>query len=353
MFWTLVTRDIVHWVYPDKDQPWKQAKKSGNIEDINRAKQLRNETKDKIRRAKRDFVQEELGNDIGFPKRFWEKINHILPAKDNGSSIRLADHEKGVPVDDSETPDYINTFFTNIGLNLARNFGDTWDDSLPIFLGERLGNIHVTHKMMEDLLKDINDNKASSVPNVSASVLKDAFMALIPQLTHMYNLSFVTGIFPDAWKIANVIPLKKGGDPTDVSNLRPISLLPLPGKLAERLMHTHMSNFIEEHGLLNNKQGGFRKGKSTISTVASLTDDILLGLNDKEYTVASFIDLKKAFDTINHEILLKKLPHFGLNQNLIDWIENYLTNRLQKCTVNEITSEVKPITCGVPQGSIL
>ena len=99
--------------------------------------------------------------------------------------------------------------------------------------------------------------------------------------------------------------------------------------------------------------GGVVKGKSTISTVADLTDDILLGMNNKEYTLASFIDLKKAFDTINHEILLQKLPYFGLNMDIIKWIQNYLTNRRQKCTVNGMTSEEKDITCGVPQGSIL
>ena len=97
----------------------------------------------------------------------------------------------------------------------------------------------------------------------------------------------------------------------------------------------------------------FRKGKSTIGTIADLTDDILLGINDKEYTLASFIDFKKAFDTINHKILLQKLPYFGLSNTMINWIGNYLTNRRQRCTVNGTSSGELTITCGVPQGSIL
>ena len=133
----------------------------------------------------------------------------------------------------------------------------------------------------------------------------------------MYNLSFAKGIFPNDWKITNVIPLKKVGDHTDVNNLRPVSLLPLPGKLAERLMHTHISDFVETNGLISSKQVGFLKGRSTISTVAELTDDIFLGLNNKVYTLASFIDLKKAFDTINQKILLQKLPFFGLNNGIV------------------------------------
>ena len=133
----------------------------------------------------------------------------------------------------------------------------------------------------------------------------------------------------------------------------PVSLLPLPGKLAERIVHTHISSFVEQRGLLNQNQGGFRKNRSTISTTAKFIDDILLGMNEKQYTEATFIDLKKAFDTINHQILIKKLPHFGINNNIVLWIQNYRTNRKQKCTVNGRTSNERSITCGVSQGSIL
>ena len=94
---------------------------------------------------------------------------------------------------------------------------------------------------------------------------------------------------------------------------------------------------------VNNKQGGFRKRKSTISTVAALTDDILIGLNNKQYTIATFIDFKKAFDTINHKILIKKLPQFGLKLNTIDWITHYLTKGTPKCTINGLTSNERPI----------
>ena len=276
-----------------------------------------------------------------------------MPNKNNGNTIRLVDDPNKRVIEDNELPDYINTFFTGIGPKLASDFNERWVADLPAYVGERLGTLYIELQDIEKVVSDINVCKASSIPFVSARVLKDAFMVITSQLSYMYNLSFSSGIFPNEWKIANVIPLRKGGDPTDVNNLRPVSLLPLPGKMAERLMHSHISNFIEAHGLLSDKQGGFRKGRSTIATVASLTDEILLGINNREYTLASFIDLKKAFDTINHKILLKKLPYFGLNINLLQWIENYLSNRKQKCTVNGQTSSELPITCGVPQGSIL
>ena len=201
---------ILEAIY-DKDQAWKQAKKSGDMDDINLAKQLRNETKDKIRRAKRDFIQDELDNDLGSSKRFWKNVNLILPARDNGTTIRLVDQVNGSAVDEKSTPDYMNNFFTDIGPKLASKFGDIWVDDLPVFEGEMLGDIYVTEQILEKVVKDINVNKASSVTNISAGVLRDAFLILAPQLTYMYNRTFETGLYPEAWKVANVIPLKKGG----------------------------------------------------------------------------------------------------------------------------------------------
>ena len=153
---------ILEAIY-DKDQAWKQAKRSGDPDDINRAKQLRNEVKDQIRRAKRDFIQDELENDIGSSKRFWEKVNHILPRKDSGNTIRLIDQDKGLPVEDSETPNFINTFFTNIGPNLAEKFTDVWSNTLPMYEGEKLGNVQITEQLLEKLVKEININKSSSI----------------------------------------------------------------------------------------------------------------------------------------------------------------------------------------------
>ena len=337
----------------DKDQAWKHAKRTKRADDMSEARRMRNDVKDMIRRAKKDFIQEELDNNGISNKKFWEKINHILPSKDKGNTIRLMNRDEGVVIEDESLPDYINTFFTDIGPNLASHFRDEWIDNLPEFVGDKMSELQVDYQGIENIIKEIDTHKSSSVPNLSSGVLKDAFGVIILELVYMFNLSFQLGIYPDAWKIANVIPLKKGGDPTDVNNLRPVSLLPLPGKMAERIMHTHMSQYLETNKLLNENQGGFRKGKSTISTIAAFTDDILKGLNEKQYTVACFIDLRKAFDTINHEILLKKIVAFGVTDKIKLWITNYLKNRQQKCTVNGRTSSELLIRCGVPQGSIL
>ena len=195
----------------DKDQAWKQAKRSGLDGDLHRAKRLRNDVKDMIRRAKRNYVQDELNDENISAKKFWQKLNYILPSKERGNSISLVNEDNGEVIEDENLPDYINNFFIEIGPRLANRFTDAWVNNLPEFEGERIGRVTVNDQELEKLVKDIDTSKSSSILNISSKVLKDAFMVLIPHLVYMYNLSFEKGCFPDSWKTANVVPLKKGG----------------------------------------------------------------------------------------------------------------------------------------------
>ena len=138
-----------------------------------------------------------------------------------------------------------------------------------------------------------------------------------------------------------------------VSNYRPISLLPLLSKLIENIVHIRLYRHLMQYDLLDDRQGGFRPGYSTVKTCTYFTNDIYTAYNNKEITVAVFIDAMKAFDTVNHQILLKKLSKYGIAGKLHFWIRNYLTG-LKQCTIaNDIVSNLKDIVCGVPQGSVL
>ena len=203
------------------------------------------------------------------------------------------------------------------------------------------------------VVQDINIHKASAIGNLTSRVLKDAFEVLITQLTYLFNLSFIQAEFPKKWKEAQVVPLPKSGDQSNITNFRPVALLPLPGKLIERLVHNQITEYFETHEILLPEQGGFRKGHSTISTVANITDTIRLNMESRKYTVASFIDLSKAFDTVNFHILLSKLKKLGLHQESIRWVHGYLSNRVQRTMANGELSDVEGLSCGVPQGSIL
>ena len=266
--------------------------------------------------------------------------------------INLVDRDTDSSIDKENTANYINNYFSEIGPNLAQQFNNNWS-----YDGEEIDNIlpdfSVNEREVINICKNIETHKSSAIDLFSSRILKDAFLTLSKELTHLINLIFTTATFPTAWKNAKVIPLFKGGDNSDVSNYRPISLLPLPGKIVEAIIHSKIIEHLDNLDFLSDKQDGFRPGRSTIDTIAGFTDDIALETNKGHCTIATFVDLKKAFDTINHNILLQKLGKAGINGLNHSLLQSYLTGRSQCTIANSTVSPQHYITCGVPQGSIL
>ena len=248
----------------------------------------------------------------------------------------------------SSTANYVNHFFANIGPKLAGKFINERkysDSSLPEF---ELSDIYTDFEEVHDICKEINTAKYSAIDLLSSKILKDAFLVLTVRLVYLFNLSLSSHIFPPKWKQATVIPLYKGGSRSEVGNYQPISLLPLPGKLLERVVHNKLSSYLETNNLLCDEQNG-----STVKSIVNLTDALLSAINNNETCLAVFIDLKKAFDTVDHQILIKKLSNLGVGGDVLLWVSNYLHDRSQKTIANHILSSPLPVSCGVPQGSIL
>ena len=176
---------------------------------------------------------------------------------------------------------------------------------------------------------------------------------IITPLCRLINESFTSGKFPDLFKIVKVIPIHKGGSTQDMNNYRPISLLSIFDKIIEKLMHKRLYKFLDDNNILYDKQYGFRKNNSTIFSLIEITEKIKESIDNRKFGCGIFIDLRKAFDTVNHVILLKKLEHYGIRGISLDWFDSYLNNRFQYVFLNGESSEQKAITCGVPQGSVL
>ena len=166
-------------------------------------------------------------------------------------------------------------------------------------------------------------------------------------------MSFITGQFPTKGKEAHIIPSYKKGDKLECSNYRPISLLPNISKIIEKAMYTRLYKFLEKYSPLYKKQFGFRNSHSTNYALISITEKIKKSLDNNEYSCGVFLDFQKAFDTVNHEVLLKKLHHYEIRGIIIEWFKSYLNDRTQKTKVNGSASEKIGITYGVPQGSVL
>ena len=173
-------------------------------------------------------------------------------------------------------------------------------------------------------------------------------------LKYLFNLSIEKDVFPDDLKIARVTPIYKGEGSSDVSNYRPISVLPCFSKILEHIMYNRLYKYLIENNILYSKQFGFQNGHSTDHAVVQLVDQIIESFENNKYTLGVFIDLSKAFDTVDHSILLKKLELYGITDRNHGWLKSYLSNRRQFFQINEKEkTSLETISCSVPQGSIL
>ena len=177
--------------------------------------------------------------------------------------------------------------------------------------------------------------------------------AIIKPLTLLINQVLNTGTFPDKLKIAKVIPIFKKGDPSLFENYRPISLLPAISKVLEKIIALQLSSYFEKNKLLFDNQYGFRPKHSTEHAALELIDRIINKMDTNEIPLNIFLDLSKAFDTIDHTILLNKLKYYGLKGPTLNLFQSYLSNRKQYTEIEDTTSTILPIQVGVPQGSIL
>ena len=166
-------------------------------------------------------------------------------------------------------------------------------------------------------------------------------------------MSFLTGVYPNLLQIVKVIPIHKGGSTQDVNNYRPISLLSIFDKIIEKLMHKRLYNFLLEHNIPYQNQFGFRKNNSTVFALAQITEMIKVSIDNRKFGCGIFVDLRKAFDTVNHGILLNKLEHYGVRESILKWFQSDLFDRKQFVSFNGESSGLLVNKCGVPQGSVL
>lgn len=203
------------------------------------------------------------------------------------------------------------------------------------------------------IIMQLKSKKSSGHDDISTAFLKRIGPEISLPISILVNKSLSEGIVPDIHKLAKVIPIYKSKEKDSFSNYRPISLLPAISKILEKVMHVRLHNFFVQHNLLFKSQYGFREKRSTTQAVLEFITDTVESLENNCSTLGVFLDLSKAFDTINHTILLDKLYFYGIRGVVHEWIKSYLSNRSQYVSYGGQKSATKPTMCGVPQGSIL
>ena len=199
----------------------------------------------------------------------------------------------------------------------------------------------------------MKSSNSEGVDGINVNVIKASIDLLASPLSQMCNIFFSTGIVHDKLKTSKVMPMFKNEDSTNFTNYRSISILPCFSKILESAMYRHLMDFLTKHSIINNHQYGFRKKHSTFMAILELTNKILDSFEKNEFTIGTFIDLKKAFDTVNHCILLDKLNFYGIQGKSFNWMHSYLLSSSQYVQIDSWKSPLLPIQCGVPQGSVL
>jgi hypothetical protein len=244
-------------------------------------------------------------------------------------------------VSPNSCPDFAKDFFTT---------SNTSDNSIPCL---NFSSCPVTQEEILNTTKDLLPKTSLDHDGVSMSFLKNFIHILAGPLRHFIQLSLDQGIVPVQLKIAKVIPIFKSGDKSKMDNYRPISLLSNFSTILEKVVASRLINFLETNNLLSPSQFGFRKNHSTLHPLIHFMNFVTSAQNNKEHALAIFCDLCKAFDTVDHGLLLKKLSKVGVHGTELKWFENYLSERKQFVQVNGSPCNLLNILLGVPQGSIL
>lgn len=294
--------------------------------------------KAKIKKAKNRYFETTLPNFLkNSPRKFWD----YLKPKNSGKTS-FTENESHVNADSPN--EYFKSVFTVDNGNIPEI-----ESTFP----KSIGPITITESGILNLLLDLDTKKATGPDNIPNIFLVRYAELTAKYLCILFNKSLSTGVLPREWKIAKVVPVQKSENSDDVSNFRPISLTCTVCKLLEHVILKHITSFLEKENILSPYQHGFRRALSTVTQLVELTHDISQCLNNQKQIDLIFMDFSKAFDTVSHVKLLRKLENVLGDTVIVNWIKDYLSNRMQYVEFNNNTSAITPVSSGVPQGSVL
>ena len=246
-------------------------------------------------------------------------------------------------------------FFCEIGPELVSQIDakDIFYKYMPSKIKDSIFLHIITLDEVKKEISKLDPKKSPGYDEITAKYLQISEDLVATPLCQIFNISMSTGIYPDKLKVAKVIPIFKKGSKSDVSNYRPISILTCINKIYEKLLCKRLYKFLSKNKCLYKYQFGFRENHSTLQALIETVDNIKLDIDKDNIVCGIFADLSKAFDKVDHSILIKKLDYYGIRGVAKELINSYLNNIKQYVQVNGSKSKYLPITCGVPQGSVL
>lgn len=332
-----------------KDRLFRKFLRTRNLNDLTIFKQYRNKLTKKLCIARKDYFSSFVDVKNAPSALLWDKLNMLL-RRGNSRSCMSKLTIKGKDLQGAELADAFNTFFTNMSTpgsshNACQYMNRRNDRTL--FLQP------VTVQEVISTIRSLNNSSSRDIDEIQIKPVKYVADVIAPVLTNIFNMCLTTSIFPVKLQVAKVVVLFKKGNRNELGNYRPVSILPIFSKVFEKIIHCRVLNFIETSNVLTPYQFGFRKNMSTELALLHQKEYILTQFENKKIVVGLFVDFSKAFDLVNHEVLLNKLDIYGVRGCALHLLRSYLSHRRQVVQINNSRSQVLPLACGVPQGSIL
>lgn len=309
-----------------------------------------------IKAAKNNYEINKAKRSSENSKKLWSYINDKLGNKTKSCKIEKIKIGNDISFDTHDIANEFNDFFVNIGKKLANNIQPQTSHKVRLDPNKRNEKcLFLRYTNSEEISKVIGKlkNRSGGIDNIHSTVLKKISFYISPILAEIFNICIYCGIWPNALKRADVVPVFKSGDRTEVNNYRPISIISNIAKVFEKIVHVRISRFLINSNRINSKQFGFQQNKSSVHALEEVCDSIYKGISDNKAVAATFIDLSKAFDTVDHQILFQKLYHEGVRGIALDLMKSYLSERKQKVKINNKHSKENTIELGVPQGTVL
>lgn len=332
-------------VMHQRDKQHKIMIKTGLADDKARYQKLRNKVTSLINNKKKAYYLDAINNCQSNPSKFWKKMKNLVPNKVNIKSIP-----------DSLTADQFNIYFGSVGRKTAEEAGVThndtnWKGSNSIHMFEFTD---VDGSFVEKYLKELPSTTNLDIFNIDTKLLKISKNILSNPLTYLINLSLRQGTIPDDFKIAKVSPVfKNKGSTTEMTNYRPISVISHIAKLLEKATCSQLITYLENHAFISIDQSAYLKGHSTQTSLHRVMEDWYDAINHDEIIGVCYLDISKCYDTIDHSILINKLTKYGIKNKELKWFTNYLQNRKQMVSCNNVLSSIIDLDIGIPQGSNL
>ena len=303
-----------------------------------------------LRLSKQHYYSTLFNNASNNIKKTWTLINKTLNRSNEKKMDQLKINNAHIS-DDHEMAEAFNLHFATVAPNL--NSG-TANNLVALTNVPRLANSAVfLHSDPSEIYNAILNLKLSHNLAMPTRALKLLAPFISGYLSKLYNICLDSGFYPDALKIARVTPIFKSGDRADPGNYRPISILSDINKIFENLTLIRVNSYLKKYNIISQRQYGFRRGVSTQEACVDVVSMFLKAFTFKQFALGIFIDFKKAFDSVDHGILLAKLENYGFRGNILNFLKSYLTNRQQYVVVNGTESHLINLTAGIPQGSTL